>query len=155
MSSFSIDEHKSFMGWAKHAASNSKCIRRQVGAVIVGNQGVYTQVHNGPSCRSTHALQEGCLRNKLNIPSGTRQEICRGLHAEQDAIAQAARNGFSTDDAIMYCTLHPCSVCAKMIIAAGITRVYYLEDYTDMLAAKLFEEAGISTTKLQDFREIR
>ncbi|MCK4534648.1 MAG: cytidine/deoxycytidylate deaminase family protein, partial [Syntrophobacterales bacterium] len=104
--------------------------------------------YNGPPAGIRHCSEVGCLRDKLGIPSGERHELCRGLHAEQNAIIQAALHGVSTKDATIYCTNHPCIICSKMIINSGITSVIYKDDYNDDLAEEMLKEAGIKVRKL-------
>lgn len=126
----------------------STCLRRDVGAVIVKEKRLLSTGYNGAPTGLRHCLETGCLREQMNISSGERHELCRGLHAEQNAIIQAAVHGVSINGAILYCTNHPCSICLKMIINAGITRVIYREGYSDALAANMLKEAGIEVTKL-------
>jgi dCMP deaminase len=130
-----------FMSFAKLAATRSSCIRRQVGAVIVMGDQIIATGYNGPPQGLPHADVVGCLRDRLKVPSGERHELCRGLHAEQNAIIQAARHGVSLVGADMFCTLHPCSICLKMIINAGIRSVCYRGGYPDELAKQLLQEA--------------
>lgn len=132
-----------FMEFALLARSRATCIRRAVGAVIVKERHLLATGYNGAPKGLSHAEEVGCLRTELAIPSGQRHEICRGLHAEQNAIVQAAYHGVAIKDADMYVTTHPCSICAKMIINAGIRRVYYLEGYADPIAQMIIEESGL------------
>jgi len=104
--------------------------------------------YNGPPTGIRHCAEVGCLRDKLGIPSGERHELCRGLHAEQNAIIQAALHGVSTKDSTIYCTNHPCIICSKMIINSGIISVIYKDDYNDDLAEEMLNEAGIKVKKL-------
>lgn len=134
-----------FMEFAKLAARRSACIRRQVGAVIVKDHAVITTGYNGPPRGLPHASEVGCLRARLGVPSGERQELCRGLHAEQNAIIQGARHGIALQGATLYCTLHPCTVCLKMIINVGIEKVIYLEGYPDEAAREALW-AGVPKT---------
>lgn len=139
-----------FMAFAKLACTRASCIRRQVGAVIVKNKMVLTTGYNGAPRGLAHAAEVGCLRDQLGVPSGQRHELCRGLHAEQNAIIQAARHGISIDGAVMYCTTHPCVICIKMIINAGLTRVYYLQGYGDEIARQIIAEAGFPVIQVPD-----
>ncbi len=123
--------------------TRSTCLRRQVGAVIVQNKRILATGYNGAPSGLKHCLEVGCLREKLGIPSGERQELCRGLHAEQNAIIQAAQHGVSIAGATIYTTNKPCVSCTKMIINAGIREIVYLEDYKDDLADELLREAEI------------
>ncbi|BBB33101.1 dCMP deaminase [Thermotomaculum hydrothermale] len=137
-----------FIELAYFVARRSTCTRRQVGAVIVKDKHILATGYNGAPKGIAHCLDTGCLRDKLGIPSGTRHEICMASHAEQNAIIQAAYHGIAIKDAVIYCTTHPCSICAKMIINAGIKKIYYVEGYPDELGKKLLDEAGIERVKL-------
>ena len=135
-----------FMDMTEQIATWSSCARpgRAIGCVIVKNKRIMTTGYNGaPSGLKTCSERGGCLREKLHIPSGTRSEVCYATHAEQNAIIQAARLGVSIDGATLYCTHQPCSICAKMIINAGIRRVVYKEGYPDAFSLELLNEAGI------------
>jgi dCMP deaminase len=127
--------------------TRSTCLRRQVGAVIVQNKRILATGYNGAPSGLKHCLEIGCLREKLGIPSGERQELCRGLHAEQNAIIQAAQHGVSIAGAKIYTTNKPCVSCTKMIINAGIKEIVYLQDYKDDLADELLREAGTVVRK--------
>jgi len=124
-------------------ATRSTCIRRDVGAVIVKDKRILATGYNGAPSGLPHCLDVGCLREELKIPSGERQEICRGIHAEQNALIQAAKFGISVDGSMIYVTHHPCVVCAKLLINAGIREICYLEDYPDELSKSLLKEAGV------------
>jgi dCMP deaminase len=124
-------------------ATRSTCLRRNVGAVIVKEKRILATGYNGAPSGLPHCLDVGCLREELKIPSGERQEICRGIHAEQNALVQAAKFGISVNGSMIYVTHHPCVVCAKLLINAGIKEICYLEDYPDELAKSLLKEAGI------------
>ncbi len=137
----SWDEY--FMGIARLVSTRSTCLRRQVGAVIVRDRRILTTGYNGPPKGIAHCDVVGCLREQMGIPSGQRLDICRALHAEQNAIIQAALHGVSTEGAMIYVTHQPCFTCAKMIINAGIVRVVYGEGYPDELARQVLEEAGV------------
>jgi len=137
----SWDEY--FMDIAGLVARRSTCLRRQVGAVLVGDRRVLATGYNGAPKGLRHCLELGCLREQQRIPSGERHELCRGLHAEQNAIIQAALYGVSVKDAVLYCTNHPCVICAKMIINAGISAVIIRDPYRDALAEEILQEAGI------------
>lgn len=137
------------MGITRLVAQRSTCLRRQVGAIIVKEKKILTTGYNGAPSGTAHCLDVGCLREKIGIPSGERHELCRGLHAEQNAIIQAAQHGISIKGSILYSTIQPCSLCAKMIINAGITAVYYEDGYPDKLALELFEEAQVDLVKLK------
>jgi dCMP deaminase len=138
----SWDEY--FMGIAKLTAERSTCMRRNVGAVIVQNKQIVATGYNGAPKGLAHCEElGGCLREKLQIPSGERHELCRALHAEQNAIIQAATSGLSIDGATIYITHQPCVICAKMIINAGIRKIIVGEGYPDELSVEMLEEAGL------------
>lgn len=137
----SWDEY--FVGIARLVATRSTCLRRQVGAVIVRDRRILTTGYNGPPRGVQHCDVVGCLRQQLGVPSGQRQEICRALHAEQNAIIQAALHGVSTQGAMIYVTHQPCFTCAKMIINAGIERVVYSDGYPDEMAREMLAEAHV------------
>ena len=122
---------------AEVVATRSSCLRRHVGAVIVKNRQILATGYNGVAKDLAHCLDIGCLRDKLNIPSGQRHELCRGIHAEQNAIIQAATSGVNIQDSVLYATHYPCSLCIKMILNASINRIIYLEGYPDDLAREL------------------
>ena len=132
-----------FMDIARLVASRSTCRRRSVGAVIVKDKRILSTGYNGAPSGLSHCLDIGCLREKLMVASGQRHELCRGIHAEQNAIIQAAYHGFSIKTSMLYCTNLPCSICTKMIINAGICRIYYQEGYADELSLTMLGEAGV------------
>lgn len=142
----SWDEY--FMEIAHTVATRSTCLRRKVGAVIVKEKRILTTGYNGSPAGTRHCLEIGCLREQLRIPSGERHELCRGLHAEQNALLQAAIHGVSVKDSVIYATSQPCSLCAKMLINAGIKRIVYEGDYPDELALALLDEVGMSLEKI-------
>jgi len=129
-------------------SKRSTCCRRSVGAGLVRDSRILATGYNGAPSKLQHCLDIGCLREQLKVPSGERHELCRGLHAEQNAIIQAALHGVSTKESTLYCTNHPCVICAKMIINAGISRVVIRDGYHDQLAAEMLKEAGISVEQL-------
>jgi dCMP deaminase len=137
-----------FIEMAVLASKRSTCLRRQVGAVIVKDKRVLSTGYNGVPSGITHCSVTGCLREKLNVPSGERHELCRGLHAEQNAIIQAAYHGVSIKGSFIYCTNLPCIICAKMLINAGILRIYYLEGYADGLTREMLGETEIDIHKI-------
>jgi dCMP deaminase len=137
----SWDEY--FMEITRVVATRSTCMRRQVGCVIVKDKRLLTSGYNGAPSGLSHCSQAGCIREKLTIPSGERQELCRGLHGEQNAIVQAALHGVSVAGGTLYCTHQPCITCTKMIVNAGIVRVVFENNYPDALAREIFAEAGI------------
>jgi len=138
-----------FMDIATLVAKRSTCTRRSVGAVIVKNKRILATGYNGAPSGVRHCMETGCLREQLNVASGERHELCRGIHAEQNAIIQAAYHGVSIKDATLFCTNLPCSICAKMIINAGITKIYYLSGYADQLSVDMLAEAGIDVKKME------
>ena len=143
---------KRFIEMAKLVATWSSCYQenRQVGAVIVKDKRIMTTGYNGaPSGIENCKARGECLRRKLNVASGTNLELCYAVHAEQNAIAQAAKLGISVDGATLYCTHQPCVLCAKMIVNAGIKRVVYEEGYPDDFALKIFEEGGVALEQMQ------
>ena len=137
-----------FMNIATLVSTRSTCMRRKVGAVLVKDKRILSTGYNGVPSGVPHCSETGCLREQLKVPSGERHELCKSVHAEQNAIIQAAYHGVSTKDAVLYCTNQPCSICAKMIINAGIKTVYYRDRYDDSLALDMFEMAGIKLIKL-------
>jgi len=137
-----------FMDIAILVARRSTCLRRAVGAVLVKDRRILATGYNGAPSGVRHCAETGCLREKLNVPSGQRHELCRGIHAEQNAIIQAAYHGVSIKGADLYCTNQPCSICARMIINAGIRAIYYQQGYQDELAREMLEEAHISVHHL-------
>lgn len=134
-----------FMQIAQVVASRSTCLRRRVGAVIVKDKRIISTGYNGAPSGLTHCADrpEGCLRNAQNIPSDERHEICLALHAEQNAIIQAALHGVSTKNSTIYVTIKPCVICTKMIINAGIKSVFFHGNYPDKMSEPLLKEAGI------------
>ena len=139
MSRLTFDEY--FMEITKLVAKRSTCIRRQVGAVLVKDKSILSTGYNGAPRKTPHCLDIGCLRDQLNVPSGERHELCRGLHAEQNAIIQAAYHGTSIKGSVLFCTNQPCLICSKMLINAGITEIIYLDGYPDKLAEEMLNQA--------------
>jgi len=131
-----------FMDIARVVATRSTCTRRHVGAVLVKNRQILATGYNGVPRGLTHCGERGCLRDELGVPSGERHELCRGLHAEQNAIIQAAYHGAAIAGAEVYCTHQPCVVCAKMLVNAGVEVVHFAGSYPDGLAREVFAEAG-------------
>jgi dCMP deaminase len=141
----SWDEY--FMRIAHVVASRSTCLRRKVGAVLVKDKRILATGYNGapkglPHCKT-------CLREELGVPSGQRHELCRGVHAEQNAIIQAAVFGVSTKGAILYTTTFPCIICAKILINAEVEEIVYDSDYEDPESAKILKEAGVKMRKFK------
>lgn len=144
---------KRFMDMAKMVGSWSSCFQenRQIGAVIVRNKRIITTGYNGAPAGVMSCVERGeCLRRKLNIPSGTQHELCYAIHAEQNAIIQAAKLGISIEGATLYCTHQPCVICAKMIVNSGISRVVYREGYPDEFARQMLLEGGVKLEKFED-----
>lgn len=138
-----------FASITRQVATRSTCLRRKVGAIIVKDKRILTTGYNGAPMRVRNCLEIGtCLREELGVPSGERHEICRGLHAEQNAIFQSAYHGVQIRDSAIYSTTQPCVLCAKMIINCGIKKIYYFEDYPDPLAIELLDEAGVELIRL-------
>ena len=148
----SWDEY--FMGIAKLTSERSTCLRRQVGAVIVMDKHIVSTGYNGAPRNIDHCEDRGgCLREKLNIPSGERHELCRALHAEQNAIIQAATLGYSIEGGTIYVTNQPCLICAKMIINAGIRKIIVDEGYPDENAVEILAEAGLKIVMFEKEEE--
>ena len=139
-----------FMDIAVLVAKRSTCLRRMVGALIVKDKRILTTGYNGAPSGIRHCIEIGCLRETMKVASGQRHELCRGIHAEQNAIIQAAYHGVSIRNATLYCTNLPCSICTKMIINAGIGRIYYLEGYADELSEAMLAEAEIEVIQLKN-----
>jgi dCMP deaminase len=144
----SWDEY--FMEITQVVKTRSTCLRRNVGALIVKDKKLLSSGYNGSPTGCKHCDELGCLRDTMNIPSGQRHELCRGTHAEQNAIVQAANSGVSIQGATIYTTHQPCVLCAKMIINSGIKRVVYKGDYPDEMSLGLFEESGIELVRLKE-----
>ena len=141
--------HEYFVAITKQVATRSTCLRRKVGAILVKDKRILTTGYNGAPKGVKNCLEVGiCMREELGVPSGERHEICKGLHAEQNALLQAAYHGVSIKDSTMYCTTQPCIMCSKMIINAGIRKIYYLEDYPDPLSIQILDEAGVEYIRL-------
>lgn len=138
----SYDEY--FMEMAYVVAKRSTCLRRKVGAILVKDKHILSTGYNGAPKGLKHCSEVGCLRENLDVPSGERHELCRGLHAEQNAIIQAAVFGVSIKDSILYCTNTPCVVCVKMLINAGVKEIIFSGDYPDDLAKKMLSESNIN-----------
>jgi dCMP deaminase len=132
------------------AARRSTCLRRHVGAVIVKEKNVLSTGYNGAARGAPHCSVTGCIREKMNVPSGEKHELCTGLHAEQNAILQAAYHGVSIRGSDIYATTRPCVICTKMIINAGIKRIFFLNDYNDPLAAEILNTVDVELYKLNE-----
>lgn len=144
-----------FMNIAEVVATRSTCLRNCVGAVIVRDKRIISTGYNGAPRNLEHCLDIGCIRDQERIDSGTRHEICRAVHAEQNAIIQAALHGVSTRGAAIYCTHQPCVLCAKMIINANIVRVVFSHAYHDLRALEFFAEAGVEVMEMSGGADIR
>ncbi|MEA5091296.1 tRNA-specific adenosine deaminase [bioreactor metagenome] len=131
-----------FMEIAQIVSKRSTCLRRAVGAVLVKDKQILATGYNGTPKGLPHCEEVGCLREQLNVPSGQMHELCRGIHAEQNSVIQAAVNGVSISGSTLYCTHQPCVVCSKILINAGIKRIVYANPYPDKLAAEMMHEAG-------------
>ncbi len=141
----SWDEY--FMDITVRVAQRATCLRRKVGAVLVKEKKILTTGYNGAPAGLAHCEQAGCLRDQMGVPRGERHELCRGTHAEQNAIIQAASYGISIRGATLYSTHFPCVLCTKMLINAGVERVVYLEGYPDDLAREIIREAGLEVCR--------
>jgi dCMP deaminase len=139
-----------FMKITEDVATRATCIRRKVGAIIVKDKRILTTGYNGVPTGITHCTHDTCLRNIHKVPSGEKHELCRGLHAEQNAIIQAALYGISIKDSKIYITNQPCSICTKMLINSGIKTFIYKDPYNDPLALVMAKEAGIEMILYKD-----
>lgn len=149
----SWDEY--FMSIAHQVATRSTCTRRQVGAVLVKGKRILATGYNGVPIGLEHCDTAGCLRDKLGIPSGEKHELCRGLHAEQNAVIQAARFGIAMDGSTVYSTTRPCVLCAKILINSGVVEIVSSEGYPDALSESIIEESGIAFRTLDSTPEDR
>ncbi len=147
----SWDEY--FLSIADLVSQRSTCLRRKVGAVIVKDKNILATGYNGPPSGFPHCEEIGCLREELGVPSGQRHELCRGLHAEQNAIIQAAKHGISINGSIIYCTHMPCVICIKMIINSGIKEVVFREGYPDELSERFIRESKLIVRRLRVSKE--
>ena len=138
-----------FMEITSVVAKRSTCLRRQVGAILVKDKHILTTGYNGAPKRLAHCAETGCLRQQMGIPSGERHELCRALHAEHNAMIQAANLGISIEGSTLYSTTAPCSLCAKMLINAGVVRVVFAGDYPDERAMEFFQQAGVEVQQLK------
>jgi dCMP deaminase len=143
----SYDEY--FMEMAHVVAKRSTCLRRTVGAILVKEKHILSTGYNGAPKGLRHCSETGCLREDQNIPSGQRHELCRGLHAEQNAIIQAAVFGVSIKGSVLYCTNTPCVVCVKMLINAGVTEIIYSGEYPDDLAKQMMSESNLKIKRFK------
>ena len=134
-----------FMGIAQLVSTRSTCLRGQIGAVLVKDSHILSTGYNGAPKGLPHCEEVGCRREKLHVPSGERHELCRGVHAEQNAIIQAAVFGVSIAGSTLYTTHKPCSICTKMLINAEVREIVYQDEYPDPLTEELIEQSGIKT----------
>ncbi len=139
---------KYFLEIARIVSKRSTCLRRKVGALIVKDRRILATGYNGTPSGIRHCAEVGCLRAKLKIPSGQRHELCRGLHAEQNVLLQAALYGISLRDSSLYITNQPCIICVKMIINAGVREVVIAGSYPDRMAREFLDEAGIDIRRV-------
>lgn len=137
-----------FLQLARQASTRSTCLRRQVGAVLVRGHRILATGYNGAPRGVAHCLDVGCLRDRLKVPSGERHELCRAIHAEQNAVIQAAIHGVAVEGATLYCTHQPCILCAKVLINAGVREIYFSEGYPDEFAVAMCEEAGVRLIRM-------
>ena len=142
-----LDEY--FLEVASLVSKRATCIRRKVGAVLVKDKKILATGYNGAPSGLKHCIDIGCLRDKLKIPSGERHELCRGLHAEQNVLLQAALHGVSTKDSVIYITNQPCIICAKMLINGGIKEIITSGNYPDKLARDFLAEAKIKVRRVK------
>ena len=144
-----------FLAMAMIASIRSTCVRRRVGAVIVGEKRILATGYNGSPAGTSHCSDIGCLRQQLGIPSGERHEICRGSHAEMNAVTQAAASGTSINGCEIYVTHEPCSICSKLLINSGCRRIVYMNPYPDELSRTLRAEAGLASEVFEDHGEVK
>ncbi|MBF0513245.1 MAG: cytidine/deoxycytidylate deaminase family protein [Desulfovibrionaceae bacterium] len=138
-----------FMRITFMVAERCTCLRRKVGAIAVKDKRILATGYNGAPSGMLHCLETGCLREQMGVPSGERHEICRGLHAEQNVIVQAAVHGIGIHGADFYCTTQPCLICAKLLINCGVRNIYYAQGYADPLSQNMLTEAGVNFELLE------
>jgi len=147
----SWDEY--FMEITNLVATRATCLRRKVGAILVKDRRILATGYNGPPKGVPHCDElGGCLREKLSVPSGERQELSRAVHAEQNAIIQAAKMGTNIDGATLYVTNHPCFICAKMLINAGVSKIIFADGYPDKYAEDILKQANVTVTKFNSHK---
>lgn len=132
-----------FMAIAEQVSGRSTCLRRHTGAVLVKDKRILATGYNGVPSGLAHCETAGCLREERSIASGSHHELCRGIHAEQNAVIQAARHGIAIDGAVVYCTHQPCVLCAKILLNAGVVDIVFRDAYPDPLSEELLSEAGL------------
>lgn len=138
-----------FMRIAHLVAQRSTCTRRAVGAIAVRGKRILSTGYNGVPTNIAHCEEVGCIRDQLNIPSGERHELCRGLHAEQNVIIQAATHSLDLKGCDIYCTTKPCILCTKMLINCEVRNIYFAENYPDELSEQMLQEAGVNYVYMQ------
>lgn len=138
-----------FMDIVELVKTRSTCLRRQVGAIIVKDKRILATGYNGAPVGIRHCSEVGCLRQEKGVPSGERHELCRAIHAEQNAIVQAAMSGTSILGSTIYVSAQPCSLCAKMIINSGIKKIVFKGEYPDKLAMDMLKESGVRVVKYE------
>ena len=143
-----------FLAMAMIASTRSTCVRRRVGAVIVTGNRILATGYNGSPAGAGHCTDTGCLRQQLGVPSGERHEICRGSHAEMNAVTQAAASGTPIAGCDIYVTHEPCSICSKLLINAGCRRVVYMNPYPDELSRALRDEVGLMSEMFENHAEV-
>ncbi|MBU0502689.1 MAG: cytidine/deoxycytidylate deaminase family protein [bacterium] len=136
-----------FLKITNDVSERATCMKRSVGAIIVKENRILSTGYNGSPKGFKHCEEVGCIRKEMGVHSGERHELCRGLHAEQNAIIQAAVHGVEISGATMYCNYQPCAICAKMMINAGLARLVYVGGYPDELAKQMLEESNVQITK--------
>lgn len=134
---------------AHQVATRSTCLRRRVGAVLVIDKRILATGYNGAPRNMRHCSETGCMREEMKIPSGERHEFCRALHAEMNALLQAATYGVGVEGAVLYCTTQPCVLCAKMLINVGVKKIFMAEGYPDELARTMLEESGVKLIRFE------
>lgn len=137
-----------FMDITELVGRRTTCTRRAVGAILVKDKRILATGYNGAPSGVRHCAETGCLREQLNVPSGERHELCRGVHAEQNAIVQAAYHGVSINGSTLFCTTQPCSICAKLLINAGVKTIYYTSGYADPLSEEMLREAHVEVIQV-------
>jgi dCMP deaminase len=137
------------MSIAEQVAGRSTCLRRATGAVLVKDKRILATGYNGVPKGLAHCEEVGCLREQRKIPSGSHHELCRGIHAEQNAVIQAAKHGIAMDGSIAYCTHQPCVLCAKILLNAGVVDIVFRDSYPDPLSAELLAEAGLVPRRIE------
>jgi len=138
-----------FIKLTQDVSERATCVKRKVGALIVKDKRILATGYNGAPKGFKHCEETGCIRQEMGLPSGQRHELCRGLHAEQNAIIQAAVHGVEIEGATLYCNYQPCVICVKMLINAGIKKIVYAGGYPDELAQKMLKESKIQVVKYE------